>query len=57
MAAPSPVVFLPWCGTVLRKHQFYLKALPEACLCPVLAGTLAVVTFGTKGPIFAGSEL
>ena len=57
MAAPFPVVFLPWCGTVLRKHQSYVKALPGESFCPVFAGILAVVILGTKGPTFVGSEM
>ena len=57
MAASFPVVFLPRCGTVPRKHKSYVGALLEGSLCPVLAGILAAVVFGTKGPFFAGSEL
>ena len=56
-AASFPVVFLPRCVTVLRKRKSYLVALLEGSLCPVFAGTLAAVVFGTEGPFFAGSEL
>ena len=56
MAALFPVVFLPRCGTVLRKHKSYVGALLEGSLCPVFAGTLVFAAAGTVGFFFAASE-